>query len=124
MTAGWYPGGACPFVGNAAGTGYFGVDAATPGSAAGYPAAGGRATTLRRDPYLTAAAPATAPAPAATAPRPSPGNMNGKPNPAPASNGAAAGASIPSGADPSNPGGAVADQPQVGGTDNPPTEAA
>ena len=62
--AGRYPGGACPFVGYAAaGTGYPGVDEAA--GSAGYPASGGRATTLRRCPYLVAAAPPAA----ATAPR-------------------------------------------------------
>ena len=128
MTAAWYPGGACPFVGNPAGTcggGYFGFDAATLGSSAGYPAAGGRATTLSFDPWLAAAAPAIAPAPAATAaPRPIPGNMNGNPNPPPTSNGTAAEVSIPSGADPISAAGAAAAQPQVGGTDKPPNEAA
>ena len=48
--AGWYPGGACPFVGNPAGTGYFGIGEAS--DSAEYPAAGERATTLRRGRYL------------------------------------------------------------------------
>src|ERR1700677_3035736 len=125
--AGWYPGGACPLVGNVAGTGYFAApEAGVGGGSSAYPAAGERVNTLRRGPYLAATAPPTAPAAApAAAARPIPGNMNGKPNPAPTSapaNGTAAGASI--GTAPSIPPGAVAAQPQFGGTDSPPTEAA
>src|SRR6516162_5601489 len=81
--AAWYPGGACPLVGNPAGTGYFGIAGAA--DSGEYPASGERATTLGRGRYLAPAAPATTPAAPAAAVRPSPppGNMNGKPNPAP-----------------------------------------
>src|SRR5271166_4193487 len=120
--AGWYPGGACPLVGNEAGTGYFAVAGAA--DSGEYPATGERPTTLRRGRYFIAAAPATPPAAPAAAARPSPPGMNGKPNPAPRSLPANGTAGIPSGADPSNPAGAVAAQPQFAGTDNPPTEAA
>src|ERR1700737_3683251 len=76
--AGVYPGGACPFVGNPPGTGYAGVDDADAGSG-GYPAAGGRATTVRGRPYLEATAPPT-PAAAATPAAPgSPPIMSGSP---------------------------------------------
>src|SRR5271155_3386090 len=61
--AGVYPGGACPFVGNPAGTGY--AAAGTDSGSGAYPAAGERATTESRREYLEATAPPT-PAAAAT----------------------------------------------------------
>ena len=117
-----YPGGACPLVGNPAGTGYFGIGGVADSSE--YPAAGERATTLRRGRYLAPAAPATTPAAPAAAVRASPGgSMNGKPNPAPKLESAAANGDI-IGTSPSSAAGPLAAQPQPGGTDNPPTEAA
>src|SRR5260370_33785567 len=58
--AGWYPGGACPFVGNPGGTGY--AAAGGPVDSGPYPAAGGRVITAGRGiPYLPALPPAPAP---------------------------------------------------------------
>src|ERR1700744_4996771 len=117
--AGRYPGGACPFIACAApGAGDLGCDEAS--WSAGCPASGDRATPLRRDPYLDAAAPPTPPAAAPMAAAPgSPPNANGKPKPAPMSGpGAANGA--PAGR--RNCGGGAAACTQVGGTDNPPNE--
>ena len=110
------------FVGYAAaGTGYLGLDEAA--SSAGYPAAGGRATTLRRDAYLEAAAPPTPAAAPIAAAFGSPPNANGKPNPAAPRSASGAGNGTPAGKQNSGGGGAAA-QAQFGGTDIPPNEGA
>ena len=76
--AGVYPGGACPFVENPAGTGYAAAGDADAGSG-GYPAAGERATTVRRGPYLEATAPPTPAAAAIPAARGTPPIIIGSP---------------------------------------------
>jgi hypothetical protein len=122
--AGVYPGGACPFVENPAGTGY-----AAAGADAGsgeYPAAGERATTESRREYLEATAPPTPAAAATPAARPIPPIIGspaaiGSPPVAPR---LTPGNADANGTPPIIAAAGVAAQPQLCGTDNVPTEAA
>src|ERR1700744_2711598 len=122
---GVYPGGACPFFANPAGTGYAAAGDVYSGSG-GYPADGGRATTTRGFPYLKPTPPPP-PARAATPAAPPIPPIIGIPaaiGAPPAAPGLMPGNADANGMPPIIAAAGVAAQPQLCGTDRVPTEAA